>query len=253
MFRLRATLLYALIPGTLVITWITIAGLDIVKPVFLPRPSEVVRTAVELAEEGSLSRHSIASISRIFWGFLLTIALAFPIGAAMGLSQSGRKLFQPLNSLLRYMPFPAFVPLLILWFGIGTQTQISVIFVGTFFQLTVLIQDAFSDIHEEYLETARSLSFSRTRMFLLVRLPAAANQCYDAIRVGIGWAWTCLIVAEMVGADDGLGHMIIVGQRFLKTPQVFVGIFVIGLLGLLMDSLLRMLRPVLIPWTSQTR
>jgi NitT/TauT family transport system permease protein len=171
----------------------------------------------------------------------------------MALSETGRRLLSPINSLFRYMPFPAFVPLLILWFGIGAKTQIAVIFVGTFFQLVVLIQDAFVKIHQEYVETARSLAFSPLRMFLLVRLPAALPQCYDAVRVGIGWAWTCLIVAEMVGADSGLGHMIVVGQRYLKTPQVFVGIIVIGLVGLVIDTGLQLVRPLAIPWATATR
>ncbi len=251
--RVWVILTYGLVPSLLLGAWFTASELQLVRPLFLPHPADIVRTAGDLWSSGELGRHAGASCRRILWGFLATLALAFPVGVAMGLSETGRRLFQPLNSLFRYMPFPAFVPLLILWFGIGTTTHIAVIFVGTFFQLTVLIQDAFSDIHEEYLETARSLSFSRARTFFWVQFPAALPQCYDAIRVGIGWAWTCLIVAEMVGASDGLGYLIIVSQRYLKSPDVFVGIFVIGLLGLGIDSILRALRPWVVPWASSTR
>ena len=90
-------------------------------------------------------------------------------------------------------------------------------------------------------------------MFLLVQLPAALPQCYDAVRLGIGWAWTCLIVAELVGADSGLGYLIMVGQRYLKTPQVFVGIIVIGILGLMTDLILQAFRRLVVPWASETR
>lgn len=224
-----------------------------VAPLFLPAPSDILAAAVQSWQDGTLLKHSMASTLRVMLGFLITLLLAFPVAVTMSLTATGRRLFQPLNSLLRYMPFPAFVPLLILWFGIGSTTQILVIMVGTFFQLTILIQDAFSSIRPEYLETARSLSFSASQIFLRVRLPAALPQCYDAVRVGIGWAWTCLIVAEMVGARDGLGYMILVGQRYLHTPEVFVGIIAIGLLGLAIDSILFAFRPVLMPWSSQTR
>lgn len=244
---------YAIIPALLLGVWWLVTGMGWVGPLFLPAPSEILAAALESWRDGTLLKHSMASTVRVLAGFLITLLLAFPVAVVMALTNTGRRLFQPLNSLLRYMPFPAFVPLLILWFGIGSTTQILVIMVGTFFQLTVLIQDAFSSIRREYLETARALSFSPTQIFLRVRLPAALPQCYDAIRVGIGWAWTCLIVAEMVGARDGLGYMILVGQRYLRTPEVFVGIIAIGLLGLVIDSILFAFRPVLMPWSSQTR
>ena len=251
--RVSRALIYALLPTTGLVAWCLATQWQWVRPLFLPHPLDVIEAADRLYETGALWDNATASTLRILWGFLLTFAFAFPVGALMGLSESGRRLVQPLNSLFRYMPFPAFVPLLILWFGIGTTTQISVIFVGTFFQLAVLIQNAFSDIHEEYVETARSLSFSPARMFISVELPAALPQCYDAVRTAIGWAWTCLIVAEMVGASDGLGYMIIVAQRFLKTPEVFVGILVIGLIGLTIDLFLAAARPYVVPWASQIR
>jgi NitT/TauT family transport system permease protein len=253
MQRFRAYSAYATIPFLLLGAWWLVTSLGWVAPLFLPSPSDIVEATAESWRNGSLLRHSLASSLRVLLGFLITLLLAFPVGVLMGLSEFGRRLFQPVNSLLRYMPFPAFVPLLILWFGIGSTTQILVILVGTFFQLTVLVQDAFSGIRPEYIETARSLSFSPAQTFLRVQFPAALPQCYDAVRVGIGWAWTCLIVAEMVGARDGLGYMILVGQRFLRTPEVFVGIVAIGLLGLVIDSILYVFRPVLMPWASQTR
>lgn len=251
--RLRHATAYATLPLALLVFWMVAWRFHWVEPVLLPSPSEVLKTALTLHRDGTLWRHAWASTWRVLWGFALTLAIAFPVGAAMGLSGLGRRLLEPLNSLFRYMPFPAFVPLLILWFGLGAATQVAVIFVGTFFQLSVLIQDAFSDIHHEYLDTARSLAFSPIQMFLLVRLPAALPKCYDAVRVGVGWAWTCLIVAEIVGASEGLGYMIVVAQRFLRTPVVFVGIFAIGIVGLALDSALVLLRRLAIPWAADLR
>jgi NitT/TauT family transport system permease protein len=248
--RAKAAMAYALIPAATCLAWWALAEFAWVRPLFLPTPRAVFETTVRLWQSGELTTHVTASCARIFWGFLLTAVLAFPVGMTMGLSDTGRRLFQPLNSLFRYMPFPAFVPLLILWFGLGTQTQVGVVLVGTFFQLTVLVQDAFGSIPPQYIETARSLAFSRRRMFFRVQLPAALPQCYDAARMGIGWSWTCLIVAEMVGANDGLGYLVIVGQRFLNTPQVFAGILVIGLIGLIIDSGIRLLRPFVVPWAT---
>lgn len=248
--RARALLTYAAIPLLVCAAWWTVTETGLVRPLFLPPLESLWAAAGSLWSSGELARHALASCRRIALGFSVTCAIAFPIGMAMGLTLTGRRLFQPLNSLFRYMPFPAFVPLLILWFGIDTPTQVGVIVVGTLFQLTVLVQDAFSSIHEEYIETARSLSFSRWRMLFRVQLPAALPQCYDAARLSVGWAWTCLVVAEMVGANDGLGYLVIVSQRFLNTPQVFVGILTIGVIGLAIDSLIRVVRPLIVPWAS---
>ena len=167
MRHLRVIGLYALLPVLLLGGWWVLTEFRLVRPLFLPHPMEVARTAGNLWADGQLPKHGVASILRIVSGFLLTFCIAFPIGAAMGLSQTGRRILEPLNSLFRYMPFPAFVPLLILWFGIGLKMQIGVIVVGTVFQLTVLFRDAFCGIHKEYVETAKSLSFSPLPMFLL--------------------------------------------------------------------------------------
>lgn len=244
---------YAAIPLLIVFGWWLVTDRGWVRPLFLPHPADLVGAFADAVADGSLLRHAWASSLRVALGFLASLCLAFPLGVLMALSPTGRRLFQPLNSLMRYTPFPAFIPLLILWFGISTVSQLSVVFVGTFFQLAVLIQDAFADIHREYIETARSLSFPAHRTFLRVRLPAALPKCYDAIRIGIGWAWTCLIVAEMVGASDGLGYMIIVAQRFLNTPNVYIGILTIGAIGLSIDGLLRLARPYVAPWAAEVR
>lgn len=238
-----------IIPLALLSLWGLVSYSGYVKPFFIPTPTAVLKAMLLEAKVGNLSQHIGISCFRAIIGFLLAAFLAYPIGAAMGISKFFANLVEPFNDLVRYMPVPAFIPLLILWFGVGLTTQVAVIFMGTFFQLTIMIQDAFASVPREFLETGKSLSFNRMEMFRSVYIPASLPQVYDALRVTVGWAWTYLILAEIVGASRGLGFMIVEAQRFLKTPKVMAGIIIIGLIGLSTDLILRKLRTSVVPWT----
>lgn len=238
-----------IIPLAFLSLWGLVSYSGYVKPFFIPTPTAVLKAMLLEAKVGNLSQHIGISCFRAIIGFLLAAFLAYPIGAAMGISKFFANLVEPFNDLVRYMPVPAFIPLLILWFGVGLTTQVAVIFMGTFFQLTIMIQDAFASVPREFLETGKSLSFNRMEMFRSVYIPASLPQVYDALRVTVGWAWTYLILAEIVGASRGLGFMIVEAQRFLKTPKVMAGIIIIGLIGLSTDLILRKLRTSVVPWT----
>ena len=240
----------AIIPCLFLMIWGGVSYSGYVKPFFIPTPTAVIEAMFMEIKVGNMLQHVGVSCLRAIMGFLLAASFAYPIGAAMGISKFFANLVGPSNDLIRYMPVPAFIPLLILWFGVGLATQIAVIFIGTFFQLTIMVQDAFSSVPEEYVETGKSLSFSKIEMFRTVYAPASLPQVYDAFKVTIGWAWTYLILAEIVGASKGLGFMIVEAQRFLKTPKVMAGIIIIGVIGLGTDLILRKFRRLVVPWIS---
>lgn len=239
----------SVIPMVVLLLWGLVSYSGYIQPFFVPTPTIVLDTIrIEFAS-GNLWQHMAISCLRATLGFFLAAFLAYPIGAFMGINKTFENLVEPFNDLIRYMPVPAFIPLLILWFGVGITTQIAVIFVGTFFQLTIMVQDAFANVQKEYLETGRSLSFNKIEMLRSVYIPASLPQVYDALRVTVGWAWSYLILAEIVGASKGLGFMIVEAQRFLKTPKVMAGIIVIGGIGLITDLILRKLKRLVVPWT----
>lgn len=240
----------SIFPIILLFLWAIVSYSGFIKPFFIPTPTVVLETFVTEASTGNIWQHIFISCLRATLGFIIAVCLAYPIGALMGVNRIFANLMEPINDVIRYMPVPAFIPLLILWFGVGLTTQIAVIFVGTFFQLTVMVQDAFASVRKEYIETGKSISFSKWEMFRYVYIPASFPQVYDAFRVTVGWAWSYLILAEIVGASKGLGFMIIEAQRFLKTPKVIVGIIIIGTIGLITDLILRKFKRYVVPWTS---
>ena len=159
--------------------------------------------------------------------------------------------FEPIIAAVRYMPASAFIPLLIIWFGIYEKEKIAVIFIGVFFPLTLLIADVSANIPKELLNIAYTLGASRWQVFWRVLLPASWPGVLDNMRIGIGWAWTYLIVAELVAASTGIGHVILSASRFLQTDKIIAGIITIGILGLLTDALFRWAYWLLFPYSDR--
>ncbi len=240
----------SILPLVTLLLWGSISYSGYVQPFFIPTPTAVLKTLKIEMTTGHLWGHIAVSCFRATIGFFLAVIVAYPIGAFMGINKIFANIIEPFNDIVRYMPVPAFIPLLILWFGVGLTTQIAVIFIGTVLQLTIMVQVAFANVQKEYLETGKSLSFNRIEMLRSVYIPASLPNVYDSLRITVGWAWSYLILAEIVGASRGLGFMIVEAQRFLKTPKVIAGIIIIGSIGLLTDILLRKLKKYILPWTN---
>lgn len=233
------------------LAWCILSYGGIVKPFFLPAPHTVAIAVVTLFQEHALLGDIKASFMRVTIGFVISAALALPIGTLMGSFKVAEAFFEPLNDFIRYMPVPAFIPLTILWLGVGDSAQVALIFIGTFFQLTIMVADSVSNIRRDYLESAYTLGCSKKRVLLKVILPAVFPAIYDDLRVAVGWAWSYLILAEVIAANIGLGHMIMQSQRYLQTENVIAGIIIIGLIGLLIDSVLKLGYRVLFPWSEK--
>jgi NitT/TauT family transport system permease protein len=225
-----------------------LAASGLVDPVFLPTPDGVVRRLAMWAREGDLLTDLKVSIGRVLGGFTLAAVMAVPLGIYIGSFRPVQAFFEPLMEFARYLPAVAFVPLVMLWVGIGESAKIALIWIGTYFQMVLMVSDNVRQVPMTQIEAAQTLGASRGEILSLVVFKSALPGIVDTLRITLGWAWTYLVVAELVAANSGLGYAILRAQRFLQTDKIFVGILLIGLLGLVMDQGLRLLHRRAFPW-----
>ena len=240
--------------GLLLGIWAVLSYGGFVRPsYFLPTPTEVLSSAVRMILDGSLIENAWASVAVIITGWVLAAILAVPLGILMGSFKFFEALFEPVVNFVRYLPVSAMIPLLILYIGLGFEEKVAVIFIGTFFQLILMVADVAAHVPKDLIDSAYTLGTSRVRVVTHVLIPATLPGVMDNLRITIGWAWTYLIVAELVAAEKGLGIMILESQRGLRTDKIFVGLVTIGLLGFLSDIIFKWLHRVVLPWSPRIR
>ena len=191
-----------------------------------------------------------ASSYRVFLGFLAAAAIGVPMGVAMGTFYSMESLFSPIVGTVRYMPVAAFVPLIILWVGLGEPTRVTIIFLGIVFFNAIMVADAVKFIPNELLSVAYTLGATRLHVVFRVILPAIVPSIIDTLRVNIAGAWNFLVISELIAAENGLGFRVLLSQRYLQTDQVLFTIAVIGLIGLLTDYAFKLLSRWVTPWAE---
>ena len=228
--------------------WTALSHSGILPKLFMPDPIRViVRFWTWVTREG-FSQDLLVSLSRVSLGFLLALSLALPLGLLAGTFRPVQVFLEPVLDFIRYMPAVAFIPLVMLWFGIGEGAKMAIIFIGTFFQMVLMMGDDVRRVAMTQIEAAQTMGANKREVMWQVIFPAAAPALLTTARVTLGWAWTYLVVAELVSANDGLGYAILKAQRFLQTDKIFAGIIVIGLIGLIQDQLLRWIHYRLFPW-----
>lgn len=230
--------------------WCLLTYGGLVRPDFLASPDAVLRAGYEGIQDGTLITNTRASVVVIFTGFALASVLAVPLGILMGSFRIVQAAIEPVTNFMRYLPVSAMIPLLILWIGIGIEEKIAVIFLGTFFQQLILISDVSARVSKDLIDVSYTLGATRRQVVTRVLVPACMPGVMDNLRVTMGWAWTYLVVAELVAANSGLGYMILNAMRGLFSDVILLGIFVIGLLGLLTDQLFKLARRLLLPWSA---
>ncbi|MEY2342643.1 ABC transporter permease [Acidithiobacillus sp. IBUN Pt1247-S3] len=188
------------------------------------------------------------SVKQVVLGFIYASIIAVPIGLYIGLYKPVEGMLQAINDFFRYMPASAFIPLVLLWIGIGDSAKVSIIFIGVFFQIIVLVADAIRNVPQEYLDAMFTMGARQSEVVSMGVIRAAAPDIVNILRVNMGWAWTYLVVAELVAANRGLGFAIMQAQKFMDTPRIFSGIFVIGVLGVVFDLMFRLISKLLFPW-----
>lgn len=232
------------------VAWFILSGTGAVSALFLPSPAAVARAFGKLVSSGDLPRDLGASLKRVGIGFAIVVAISVPLGLAMGSFPAARALFEPMIGLLRYMPSPAFIPLLIIWLGLGESSKITLLVIGTVFFNTLMSADAASQVPEELIDASYTLGASTWTVLRKVILPHSLPGLLDAMRVNIAATWNLVVVAELIAAKEGLGYRITQAQRFLHTDQIFAVLIVIGLIGLAIDQLFRALRNLAAPWAK---
>ena len=230
--------------------WSALSYGHVVDPLFLPTPTGVLGAAGREIHDGTLWSEMGASVYRISTGFLISTLLAVPIGLIMGTYKIGESFFEPPIDLIRYMPAVAFVPLAIIWGGVGDVEKFMILFIGTFFQEVLLIMDNVKAVPRTLIDVAYTFGLKQWEVLLRVVLPAALPGIVDTLRITMGWAWTYLVVAELVAAEPGLGFRIMQAERFFDTSTIILGILVIGLLGLTIDFAFKFLYARLFPYMT---
>ncbi len=228
--------------------WWGLASTGWINPQFLPSPVDVVKALRELWHEGVLLKDISASFFRVFAGFILSAILAVPLGIAMGAFASIRALFEPIVGVVRYMPAPAFIPLLIIYLGLDEAPKIALIFIGTLFFNLLMIMDGVKFIPKEMIEVTYTLGGLRSQVLLQVITPHLLPRIIDTFRINIAASWNLVVVAELVAANEGLGKRIQLAQRFFNTEQIFACLLVLGLIGFTLDLSLRALMRMSCQW-----
>lgn len=244
---LRWTLMSLSLIGPITAWWL-IAWTGWINPKFFPSPLNVVNAIFDLASRGLLLEDAWSSIVRVSLGFLLAAIVSVPVGIGMGTFNSIRSLTEPLIGFVRYMPAPAFIPLLIIYLGLDEAPKIALIFIGTVFFNILMIMDAVKFVPRELIETTFTLGGTRRQTLMRVITPYVVPNILDAFRVNMAASWNLVVVAELLAANEGLGKRIELAQRFFRTDEIFACLLILGLIGFSMDLMFRLLMRVSCRW-----
>jgi NitT/TauT family transport system permease protein len=220
-----------------------------VSPTFLADPVAMLREGYALFAQYGFAKDVGLTVWRVGGGFVLASIVAVPLGIAMGAYKPVEAFFEPFVSFARYLPASAFIPLLILWAGIGEFQKLLVIFIGSFFQIVLMVAVTVGATRRDLVEAAYTLGANARGIVRRVLLPNSAPAIAETLRLVLGWAWTYVIVAELIGASSGIGHMITDSQALLNTGQIIFGIIVIGVIGLVSDFAFKWGNQKLFPWS----
>ncbi|VTU25893.1 MULTISPECIES: ABC transporter permease subunit [unclassified Variovorax] len=239
----------------LLVLWFLVTNLGLVKPLFLPSPQAVFQQFYDYltgqANDKPLAQHFTASMLRVFSAFILACLTAIPLGIAMGMSRVVRGIFDPPLEFYRPLPPLAYLPLIIIWFGIDEVPKVLLIFLSCFAPLALAARAGMRSASQEQINAAYSMGASYMQVIRHVILPSALPDILIGMRIAIGFGWTTLVAAEMVAANVGLGQMVLNASNFLRTDIVIMGIIVIGVVAYMFDLLMRWVERRLVPWKGR--
>jgi NitT/TauT family transport system permease protein len=233
---------------TFLLTWVVLSYADVVPSVILPSPTEVLRAFPVLHFQEALVRSAGWSLYRVTMGFVLSGLVAIPLGLLMGTFPAVKHFLSPLVDPLRFLPISALVPLFLVWFGIEETMKIMLLFVGTLVYLLPLVVEAVEGVDDVYLQTATTLGATRWQLVRHVLIPGSLPAIGEALRVMNGIGWTYVILAEIVNARYGLGHIITVAGKRSHVDQIFAGVLVILAIGVATDVIIRIINKQLFYW-----
>ncbi|MDX3973893.1 ABC transporter permease subunit [Shinella sp.] len=239
----------------LIALWFLVTESGWVKPLFLPSPLSVWDkfwlALTEGVSNSTLAQHTLASIGRVFGAFLLALVTAVPIGILMGVNRFVRGLFDPIIEFYRPLPPLAYLPLVIIWLGIGEFPKVFLIYLAIFAPMAIAARAGVRSVSTEQIHAAYAMGATQGQVIGQVIMKAALPEIFTGMRIGIGVGWTTLVAAEMVAANRGLGFMVLNAAENLESDTVIMGIFIIGLFAFAFDLLIRYLEKTLIPWKGR--
>ncbi len=221
-----------------------------VSPTFLASPLTMLQDGWYLLTKHHFYLDIGVTVWRVVGGFTMAAIVAVPLGILMGTYKPIEAFLEPFVSFARYLPASAFIPLLILWAGIGEMQKLLVIFIGSVFQIILMVAVTVAATRRDLVEAALTLGARDRGVVARVLIPSSAPDIAEILRLVLGWAWTYVIVAELIGSSSGIGHMIIDSQALLATGQMIFGIIIIGIIGLISDYLFKAANRWLFPWSQ---
>ncbi|MBS3117597.1 ABC transporter permease [Candidatus Woesearchaeota archaeon] len=233
--------------------WVLLTSTGLVKPFFLPSPLSVIEATIKLFTEFNLFSDILVSVYRILTGFILVVLIAVPLGILIGVNNKFGEYLEHIAIFFRYIPPAAFIPLSILWFGVGEIEKLFILFISGAPWMFFLTLDSVRNTKKELIEAGYTLGASERQIYFKIIFPGSLPSIWDAMRLMISTLWTFVIVAELIAANSGLGHVIIQSQRFLQTANVIAVIIIIGILGLITDYLFKVGYKKFFPWTERVR
>lgn len=241
-------------PLGLVLVWVLLGCTGALNSQILPSPGEVLEAFGYLFREGLLWSHLSSSLFRVFAGFALATLVGVPIGILMGCVPQSREWFGPTLHFLRQIPPTALIPIFLLWFGIGEAPKLAVIFYAAIFPIIVNAALGVQEIPQDYFEVSRVLCLSPWKTLRNLVIPGSWGSVFTGLRLGMGMSWRAIVAAEMLASTSGLGYLVMTARSLARVDEMFVGILVIGFMGILIDAAFITLENHLIPmWRSAKR
>lgn len=253
MKKIKNILFGLIVPTVIVLFWWYITNFTDTPPTVLPKISAVGERLKLMLESGELQEDLMISLVRVLRGYVISALLGILLGTAMGMSELAKKLLQPTLTTIRQIPIMAWIPLLILWCGIGEESKIVVIVIASVFSVMVNTEAGISSTPLEYIEVARLYKLGRLKTFLRVYLPHALPHIQTGLRLGLGVSWMAVVAAELLASTSGIGYSMSYARTLMQSDVVIICMLVIGLVGILMDRIVSAVFNALTPWEKKRR
>lgn len=232
---MRKYLVAFIIPLIILLAWSLLTSFNIIPAYILPSPADVWNSFLSLLGTNVLIIDTIVTLSRVITGLIIAAVVAIPLGIIIGWSKKAENLSDLTIQILRPIPPLAWIPFAMLWFGLGFQSAVFIIFIGTFFPVLINTIDGVKRINKVFIESAYTLGASERQILSKVIMPASLPSIFTGLRIGIGIGLMCTVAAEMIAVNSGLGYFIMQSMNLINTGDVIVGMLIIGIIGFLMD------------------
>lgn len=253
MKKIKTLLLGLLIPVLVLILWWYVTTFGNTPESILPKIGTVGKTISEMLKDGSLQKDLATSLKRVLEGYLISAVLGIILGTEMGMSDTVKKIFYPTVTTIRQIPIMAWIPLLILWCGIGETSKVVIIVIASFFPIMVNTLSGIGSTPLEYIEVARLYKLSRLKTFMRVYLPHALPNIQTGLKLGLGVSWMAVVAAELIASTSGIGYKMSYARTLMRSDIVIICMIVIGIIGILMDKILTVVFNLLTPWERKRR